>query len=87
VEYGTKIALLTGMLEKGSEEDTPSSKSFSPGAKWWEVAIAYLPTLLKLLAALGLFRTAAQSRDNLLARRAAKRAAILAGKKKRDLWC
>jgi hypothetical protein len=45
------------MIEKGSEEDTPSSKSFSPGAKWWEVVIDYLPTLLKLLASLGLLRT------------------------------
>jgi hypothetical protein len=83
---GTKIALLTGMIEKGSEEDTPSSKSFSASAKWWEVAINYLPTLLKLLAALGLFRSAAQARQNLVARRAAKRHAMLTRKPNDSFW-
>jgi hypothetical protein len=67
------------MLEKGSEEDTPPSKSFSAGAKWWELAITNLPTLLRLLASLGLFSgLAAKHRQNLKADRAAKRAAAIA---------
>jgi hypothetical protein len=75
------------MLEKGSEEDTPSSKSFSPGAKWWEVALIYAPTLLKLLASLGLFSgLASKHRQNSNARRAAKRAAMLA-RPEENRWC
>jgi hypothetical protein len=77
------------MIEKGSEEDTPSPKIFSEGAKWFEIAIAYLPTLLKLLATLGLLKTARasfQARQNLQARKAAKTAAMLARAEQRSRW-
>jgi hypothetical protein len=75
------------MVEKGSEDDTPSPKNFSPGAKWWEVALMYAPTLLKLLASLGLFSgLAAKRRQNRRAANAAKRAATFA-RPEENRWC
>jgi hypothetical protein len=85
-----KRALLTGVIEKGSGEDTPSPKNFSSAFAWFELAIANLPTLLKLLAALGLFKQlnarSRKNRQNLSAARAAKRSAVFA-RAERDRWC
>jgi len=82
-----KIALLTGMLISPPEKEHSTPPSASSGAKWFELGMQFLPSILKLLAALGLFKTAharLKPREDLKARRARKLAAALADAEQRD---
>jgi hypothetical protein len=62
-DYGTEIALLTVMLNSSPRREPSVPPSAPTGAQWFELAMNYLPSLLKLLAALGLFRTASAVRS------------------------
>ncbi len=80
-----KIALLTVMSESSPEGSLLPPSSFSETRKWFDLAMDYLPSLLKLLAALGLLKQLAprmrEHRQNLQAIRRAKRAAAFARRK------
>jgi hypothetical protein len=81
-----EIALLTAMSESSPGREPSTPPSASSGAKWFEIALMYLPSLLKLLASLGLFTAAAKRRQNLVANRAAKRTAMGARPEKQTFW-
>jgi hypothetical protein len=85
-QYGTIIALLTGMLDSSPRQEHSIPPSASSGAKWFELAMNYLPSILKMLAALGLFKTMRKRRQNLQTRRAGKTVAEIASAKEWNRW-
>jgi len=88
-KFGTKIALLTAMVISPPEKEHSTPPSAFPGAKWFELGMQFLPSILKLLAALGLFKTAharLKARQDLKTRRARKLATALADAEERNRW-